>query len=505
MKRSKLNRPAALILQLFLSIAFAVAGHAQAVPSADTPFKIGERLTYTVGFEKFTNVAYAEIQTVSRGKIGDVEAVELRSKIKTLEFVSAAFYLVDESRTIFASPDSGVPVYISRTQNIGGLPKESIQNYLAAPTVNFDLVTLIYKIRHSGGSGSVNIQEGEKVYPVTFQTVANERNKADGDKIKTDAGEFETSLVTVQSDFLTEQGFKDLKINFSTDEAKLPVAIRFKTAKGEFYAKLASVQNLEPQADPTPTPTPVRTPTPAPVPTPTPRSYVDNQPLASDLSFELGETLEYKLSSEGRPVATFTLQAKERKLIQGTDTLLLSATVTEAASANGLLSVNDVIRAFVNPDSLGPRQLDIAFSGSLSSFNQSVSFDEKTSLISFKGNRQIEGPVGTHSILSLIYAIRSFNLKPSKDMSNPINDTRVAVFWETRPYIFTLRPSPAELITLQAEKVSAQLVSITTGNPQLDGLKLKIWLSNDARRLPLRFSVGSFQADLVSDKIVQPK
>ncbi|MEO7674924.1 MAG: DUF3108 domain-containing protein [Pyrinomonadaceae bacterium] len=493
--------PLAVLILIWVA-ALTSATNAQ---TADTPFKIGERLTYTVGFEKFTNVAYAEIHTVSRGKIGDVDAVELRSKIKTLEFVSAAFYLIDESRTIFASPESGVPVYISRTQNIGGLPKETIQNYLAAPTPNYDLVTMIYKIRHSGGSGTLNIQEGEKVYSVTFQTVANEKSKTGGDKIKTDAGEFETTLVAVQSDYLTENGLKDLKINFSTDEARLPVAIRFKTSKGEFHAKLASVQNVEPQAEATPTPTPVKSPTPLPLPTPTPRSYVDNQPLGTDLSFELGETLEYKLSSGSLPVATFVLQARERKQVDGVDSLLLTATVTEALAGNGLVNLNDGFKAHVNPESLGPRRLEINFSGSLSSLNQTVTFDERSSLITFKGGIPIEGPVGTHSLLSLVYAIRSFNLKPSKDTSNPVNDTRVAVFWEAKPYVFTLRPSSADIITLQGEKVSAQLISISTGNPQLDRLNLKIWLSNDARRVPLRFSAGSFQADLVSDKIVPPK
>ncbi len=474
---------------------------AQTTPQgSETPFRIGERLTYTVGFERFTNVAYAEIQTVSRGRIGDVDAVELRSKVKTLEFLSAAFYLIDESRTIFASPDTGLPLYVSRTQNIGGLPKEAIQNYLAAPTSNFDLVTMIYKIRHSNGSGTINIQEGEKVYPVTFQTTVNE-------KIKTDAGDYDTSIVTIQSEYLTENGLKDLRINFSTDEARIPVSIRFKTSKGEFRAKIASIQNLEPQVDPLPTPSPIKTPKPVgtPPPTPTPRSYIDNQPLGSDLSFELGETLEYKITSAGQPIGNFVLQAKERKQVEGADSLLLTATVTEVAAGNGLLNLNDGIKAQVNPESLGPRRLDIGFAGTLSSINQTVVFDEKTSMTTFKGTNQVDSPVGTHSILSLAYAIRSFNLKPSKDTSNPINDTRVAVFWDTKPYIFTLRPSLADLITLQGEKVSAQLITINTGNPQLDGLNLKIWLSNDERRIPLRFSVGNFQADLVSDKIVQPK
>jgi hypothetical protein len=462
----------------------------------DTSFKVGERLTYTVGFEKFSNVAYAELYTVSRGKIGDVEAVELRSRVKTLEFLSAAFYLVDESRTIFASPDTGIPLHVTKTRYVGGLPKESIQNNLSAQTSNFDLVTMIYKIRHSEASGSFNILEGEKVYTVTFQTTGSE-------KIKTDAGEFDTSLVGVQCEYFTELGLRDLRINLSTDAAKIPVAVRFRTTKGEFRAKLASVQNLEPQSDPLPTPSPISTPRPTPVPTPTPRSYIDNQPLPLDLSFDLGETLEYRLSTGGQPVATFILQATERKQVQSVDSLLLTAIVTDASG--GPFARGDSITAAVNPETLGPRKLDIRLSGPLAAINQSVTFDEKTNTISFKGSNRIEAPVGTHSILSLAYAVRSFNLKPSKDMSNPINDTRVAVFWDSRPYIFTLRPAAADLIDLKGEKVSAQMISVTTGNPQLDALNLKVWLSNDERRVPLRFTAGRYQADLVSDKVIVPR
>ncbi|NOT48807.1 MAG: DUF3108 domain-containing protein, partial [Acidobacteria bacterium] len=280
-------------------------------------------------------------------------------------------------------------------------------------------------------------------------------------------------------------------------------AIRFRTAKGEFRAKVASIQNVEPQADPVPTPSPILTPKATPVPTPTPKAYVDNQPLSPELSFVLGETLEYRVTAGGEAAGMFTLQAAERKQIQGFDSLVLSATATEAAG--GIFSKGDSIKAVVNPDTLAPRKLDVNLTGPLANLNQSVIFDERSNMIMFKGTGQIEAPVGTHSILSLIYAIRSFNLKPSKDTSNPINDTRVAVFWENRPYIFTLRPSNAELISWRGDKVSAQLVSITTGNGLLDAQNIKIWLSNDERRVPIKFQIGRYQAELVSEKTITPK
>jgi hypothetical protein len=34
---------------------------------------------------------------------------------------------------------------------------------------------------------------------------------------------------------------------------------------------------------------------------------------------------------------------------------------------------------------------------------------------------------------------------------------------------------------------------------------LKIWLTNNEKRTPLRFAIGGYQADLVSESVVQPK
>jgi hypothetical protein len=53
--------------------------------------------------------------------------------------------------------------------------------------------------------------------------------------------------------------------------------------------------------------------------------------------------------------------------------------------------------------------------------------------------------------------------------------------------------------------VAAQLISVTTGNPQIDALNLRLWLSTDDKRLPLRFTLGGYQADLITETNVQPK
>ncbi|MCY7375069.1 MAG: DUF3108 domain-containing protein [Pyrinomonadaceae bacterium] len=465
-----------------------------------TPFRIGERLTYNVSFANLNNAAYAETYVVSRGRLGDKDAVELRSKIKTNELVSA-FYLIDESRTTYAASDSGLPLYIRKMSNEGVTPKETVGNFTVNPTAYNDLLTVIYQARNAGGSGSFNFQEDDKIYNATFL------NTGKSEKFKNAAGEFETSVSTVESNFLTENGIKNLTINFSADEARIPVLIRFKTAKGVFRAEIASIQTIEPENSaelpPVAAPSPRPVVTPKPIVTPTP--YIENQPLPKELPFELGETLEYQITNGGQLIGLIALQAKERKQYSGQDSLLLTATVTETQPNQQIFKLNDAIRAQVNPESLAPQQIELKLNGALSAFNQQVLFDQRTGAAVSNNGNQMEIPVGTHSILSLAYAIRSFNLKPSKDLTNPVNDTRVAVFLDSKDYVFTLRPATADIINLRGETISAQLISINTGNPAIDQYNLRLWLGNDEKRLPLRLSFGTYRADLVSEKQIAPK
>ncbi len=465
-----------------------------------TPFRVGEKLTYTVSFGRFKNAGYAELYAVSRGKMSDRDAVELQSKFKTSELVSAAFYYLDESRTTFAAADSGLPLYIRKTSNAGLSGTETVSNFLTVPTPNFDLLTLIYKLRNAGGAGSFLMQEDDKIYAVNALAAVSE-------KVKTDTGEYETTLSTIQSEYFTQKGIKDFRINFSTDEQKIPVSVRFKTSKGEFQALLASVQMIEPETEPqpkpTPTPVPVQTPTPTPAPTPTPS--LDNQPLSANLPFVLGETLEFRITSNGQNVGAFLLQARERRIIDKRDVLFLTATISRAEKGVGIFNAGDSITAQVNAESLVPYQFDAAFTGSLSSFNQSVRFDQERGFALTGGANQTQIPLNTHSLLSLVYAVRSFNLRAVWDTKNPIMDTRVSVFYDTQFYVFTIRPLEPEIITLNGEKIPAQMITVITGNQQLDALGLKIWLSNNEKRTPLRFSIGNYQAELVSETVVLPK
>ena len=470
---------------------------AQAPNGDANGFRIGERLTYNVSVGRYRNAASAELYTVSRGRIGDKDAIELRAKFKTLNVASAATYLVDQTRTTFASPITALPLYTTLVEGTYGIPKETNQSYLAVATPHTDLLTMIHWLRRRGGNGSVTMQENGKVYTVTFQVV-------EAEKQQTDAGEFDTSVVAVQSDYFTECGMTDVRVALSKDEASVPVTVRFRTPKGEFRAELASIQTIEPEVapQPTPTPAPIAERTPKPVVTPTP--HIDNQPLHPELAFVLGEKLQYKITAGGSQVATMTLFARERKLVDGLDTLVLEAYFADVRSGSPFAN-GDTVRANVNPETLAPRRIDIRFSGGLNTLSSTARFEQEGSSITYGGANRVSAPVGTHSILSLVYAARSFNLKPSRNASNPINDTRVAVFWETQPYVFTLRPALPEVIMMDGKPIGAQLVTVSTGNPRLDQLGIKVWLGTDDSRTPLRFMIGGYQADLIKSEKPAPQ
>jgi len=469
------------------------------VPSRAATVRIGEKLSYSVSFEKFGNAGYLETEVVSQGKLGGKDVVELRGRAKTYELVSAAFSLLDEDRTVFVTPDSLLPVLIRRNLNDGVSPKVVESNYLGAPTSNFDILSLIFKLRDAGGIGTYNMSENGEDLIVTALAGKSER-------VKTDVGDFDTVISQIQSPYFDARGIRSLAINFSTDEFRVPVLIRFRTAKGDYRAELAGVQVNVPPSPPIAKPTPVATPVPAATPKPvaTPTPYDANRPLLPELAFVLGETLEYKVTSGGKPTAQLTLQAKERTLFNTADSLLLSAKITGVEQGNQTFALGDGLTVRVDPDTLVPIQYDAKFGLALSTLTQTAKFDAKTGAILFGGTNAVDAPIGTHSILSLLYAMRSFNLKPSKDLTNPVNDTRVAVFWSDRPLIFTLRPGSTDVITMGDEKVPVQLISIITGDMQLDALNLKVWLSADGRRLPLRISAGTFQADLTRLTLVRP-
>jgi hypothetical protein len=102
-------------------------------------------------------------------------------------------------------------------------------------------------------------------------------------------------------------------------------------------------------------------------------------------------------------------------------------------------------------------------------------------------------PVGTHDYLSFFYALRTFNLNPTKKSA-------VSMLVEKKPKTLFVDVIKRESIQLGDRTVEAIALSITTDDAEPDKYRLRMWVSDDRRRLPLRFTcntkLGALRADL---------
>jgi hypothetical protein len=111
----------------------------------------------------------------------------------------------------------------------------------------------------------------------------------------------------------------------------------------------------------------------------------------------------------------------------------------------------------------------------------------------------IEIPVGTHDYVSVLYALRLFNLAPSNTTSTQ-RQNAVTILVNNRPLTLKITSLRRENIQLGNQQVAAIQLSLTTDDPQPDKYGLRLWVSDDRRHLPLRVTantqLGPIRADL---------
>jgi len=139
--------------------------------------------------------------------------------------------------------------------------------------------------------------------------------------------------------------------------------------------------------------------------------------------------------------------------------------------------------------------MESRFSGEFSWMNQTVGSIADRGLL---GQRR--GPGGSshgnaHAVVGL-FTQCFLSPQAKQGSSNPVNDTRVAVFWEAQPYIFTLGPDH-RTSSSTVEKTAAQLVKVTTGNEGLDKANAS-GLVVSKRRITAAICIRRLPADLVN-------
>ncbi|HEX8651937.1 MAG TPA: DUF3108 domain-containing protein [Pyrinomonadaceae bacterium] len=535
-----LTIPFALLLILTISAPLMAQGKADvaAVSFSQSTYSVGERLTYNVSFSNFPAAAHIELLVAERGTYFNREGVQLRAHVETTGVVNAALLSINNDYTTFVDPGSGQPFRSQQVVREGGRVEDTSSEYnqpLGASAIpakmrtgefpgTYDFLSAVYRLR------SLPLAKDSTYY----FTVRSDRAQYEAE-LKVTGSEFVKTNVGSFNTIVTRLKFKDSEINkyqlriyFSDDERHVPVLITARHPAGEIRAELAS-STLPSGAAPTNTGTPPPNITQIPGTPQQPAKVVPaagggipgipaTRPNANPagasgagaasttfppgLPFSAGEQLNFNvfLGTNTQVLGTVSYQIRPRAQYFGHDGILFTVKARTTNAAQKIFYADDQINSYVDPSTLLPFRTELALREGTRRLNQTLTLDQDRGSATTEKGARIEIPVGTHDVISVLYALRSFNLAPPKRNA-------VSLLVENRPRTFFITALKREVISLGTQKISAVQLSLTTDDQQGDKYSLRLWVSEDRRRLPLRITattpLGPLRADLAIIPVTQ--
>jgi hypothetical protein len=496
-----------------------------ASPFNPAPYRVGEQLTYTVSFSNFPTAAHVQLLVAGRGQLQGREGVELHAHVETIGVVSAALYALNNDYVTLVDPATGLPYRAQQFVREGARVADLTRDYntplgdsaipatqaAGGPAGSYDFLSALFRARAlplaQGATYALAVQNGETLYNAELKVIGREL-------LKTNVGSSNTIVTQARVIGNKEADEYRVRVYFTDDELHVPVLITAQHRAGEIRIELASAEiltELQPLvATATPTPTPLQPPgvtlppggLPRNPPAGTPPGNATQPPSNStgaaptEPPFKPGESLNFNffLGANAQPVGVATFQVRARAKYFNRDGLQLAASVQTKGAGETLFPVIDQINSYVDADTLIPFRTELNLLEGKRRARWVVSADQTGGSALFDDGTRVEIPVGTHDLISVFYALRSFDLTPGKRNA-------VSMLINKRPrllFVTALRRASITLGTGQA--IPAVELSLITGDADGDRFNLRLWVSTDKRRLPLRLTaqtpLGPVRADL---------
>ena len=462
---------------------------------SSSAYRVGEKLTYNVAFSNFPSAAHVEVEVVSRGMHFGREAIQLRAHVETTGVINVALFSINNDYLSFVDPNTGLPFRSQETVRDAIRSGDSVQDF-SQPGGNeaippkqkgfpgtFDLLSAFYRARAlplaEGAIYNFSVRGEGSEYEAELRVVGR-------DVIRTNVGSFPTIVTSIK---VNRSPLKSLRVYFSDDERRVPVLMTARLKSGELTAELAGSELIKPPAE-TATPTPPIVVAPAPTPAP-----AAPPPLSASLPFKLGEQLNYQvfIGNSNTPLGSASFQVRGRQRYFERDGLFLTVTAQTTGAAAKLFVARDQIDSYVDPKALLPYRTVMNRSEGQRRLNQTLTFNQETGVANNDQGVRIEVPAGTHDYVSFFYVLRTINLAPNKKSA-------ISMLVENKPKTMLVDSLPRETIDLGNRKVPAIPLKITTDDQQPDKFQMRMWISADNQRLPLRFTcttrLGPLRADL---------
>ena len=487
-----------LLLFAFVSPLFAQENGQAPLAFSSSPYRVGERLTYNVSFSNFPSAAHVEVEVMSRGMHFGREAIQLRAHVETTGVINVALFAINNDYTTYVDPATGLPFRSEETPRDAIRAADSVHDF-SQPAGNeaippkhngfpgtYDFVSAFYRARAlplaPGAVYDLSVRGEGVEYHAALKVVGR-------DTIRTNVGSFPTIVTEIK---VSGSPLRNFKIYFSDDERHVPVLMSARLSSGNLTAELAGSELIPPPGE-------VRAPTPAvvaaPVTTPSPAPVTPPPALSDSLPFTVGEQLNYQvfIGTNNTPMGLATFQVRGRQRYFDRDGVFLNVTAQTTGAAAALFVARDQIDSYVDPKALMPFRTVLNLMEGRRRLNQTLTLNQETGVATSDGGARIEIPVGTHDYVSLFYLLRTFNLSSKRRSA-------ISVLVENKPKTLFVESQERQQIQLGNRQVQAIPVSITTDDPQPDKYQLRMWISDDRQRLPLRLTcitkLGPIRADL---------
>jgi hypothetical protein len=499
-----------LLLPVLAAAQQALPDNGAAALESSAPYRVGEKLTYNITFASFPNAARAELFVADLGKFYDRDAVVLRAHLETSEVISAALLYLNNDYTAYVNPENGQPFRLEQVAHSGGFETLNEATDYTPFAGEFDFLSALYRFRAlplaDKAVYSLNIRQDTERYRVQLRVLGRAT-------AKTTLGSARVIVTELLPDNKNAAGYRP-RIYFSDDERHVPVIIELQRRAGKITAELVGAEFIKrpnapagsvpqpPDAD-TSDDKPFRHSPQTVVNTSLPRG---NNPSLGTLPFQLGEKLNYNvyLTRIKESVGQVTYEVRERGKHLNRDVLILSARAETTSALKFLFTAKDEVTSFVDPFTLLPLRTDMNLQEGKRNTQQQLNWDQDRGLVAILNGPRLEVPLGTHDYLSLFYALRSFNLTPPPNSRSVAKKTAVVLLVGNRPHIMSLEPLRSETIELGSQKVEAIQVKITVDDVNPDRYVMRLWISNDSRRLPLRLNVTLPQGVVRAELIIKP-
>ncbi|MGH9931593.1 MAG: DUF3108 domain-containing protein [Pyrinomonadaceae bacterium] len=475
-------------------------------PFSPAPYRVGEQLTYNVSFSNFISAAHLEFLVAARGTFFDREGVQLKGHVETNGVVNAALFAINNDYVTYVDPATGLPYHGQQTIRETARTRERTADVnqpagtVAIPAKRtadvpgtYDFLSVIYRLRAlplaNGAAYTLSVHNENENYQIEIKVSGRE-------VIKTNVGSFNTIVAQLRVRSESQSSFA-MKAHFSDDQRHVPVLISSRTSAGEIRAELAGSGFVT-----RPTPPPAPTPTPTPLAgTPPPRTplVIPGTPAEDtgpgDLPFKVGEQLNYQvfLPSIQAAVGTATFHVRARSKYFDHDGFQFTVNAQTTNAIQYLFVASDIMSSYVDPKTLLPFHTEMAFNEGRHRFSSRLAINQDYGTATTETGNRIEIPVGTHDYLSFFYLLRTLNLNPPKRSA-------LSILVNNQPKTLFITALQRENVQLGSQTIPAIQVSLTTDDAEGDKYKLRGWISDDKRRLPLRLTaateLGVVRADL---------